>query len=250
VRPASRLARLRSHLPLPAAWPERVDLDGIAVPIRRSPLAAAARRQVMKGYYETAERDLVAQFVGAGDHVLELGASVGVLTCFLARRAGAGGRVVSVEANAALRSAFEAQLASNALAAEFVPALCCPVWESAVPASVAALAFQPAPDSLAGRARPAAPAGQPAASWTTAGAICQARALRPSAVVVDVEGAEGVWAELPPRLPESVTTVIAEFHPAILGARGAGAAVQAIIDEGFRIAALRGTVLAFRRPPR
>jgi FkbM family methyltransferase len=237
---------LKTRLPLFPIWPAVAELDGVKVALKDSPLSPTMRRRLLKGYYETAERDLVQQFIQPGDQVLEIGASIGVLTCFLSRRAGAKGRIVSIEADPRLKPYFDANVALNGVKAEWIGALCCPVWAAEVPASVAKATFRTSDNNLSGRAGAGgAPIGVPA--WTTAQTVCGQRQFEPTALVVDIEGAEAVWVEQSPRLPLSVRTVIAEFHPKITGASVAGQSIQRIVDEGFLIAGLRETVVAFRR---
>jgi FkbM family methyltransferase len=237
---------LKTRLPLFPIWPAVAELDGVKVALKDSPLSPTMRRRLLKGYYETAERDLVQQFIKPGDKVLEIGASIGVLTCFLQRRAGANGRVVSIEADARLKRYFDANLALNGVTAQWIGALCCPLWTMEVPASVAQATFQVSDNNLSGRAHTGdALMGTPA--WTTAQTICAQLQFEPSALVVDIEGAEAVWVEHAPRLPLSICTVIAEFHPKITGAAAAGQSIQRILDEGFVIAGLRETVVALQR---
>ena len=64
---------------------------------------------------------------------------------------------------------------------------------------------------------------------------------------MDIEGTEAVWAEYPPNFPDSIRLVIAELHPRLIGSGVAGRAVQAILDEGYIVAGLSGTVFAFQR---
>ena len=84
--------------------------------------------------------------------------------------------------------------------------------------------------------------------WLTAEAICARAKLQPTVVVIDIEGAERIWLSHSPRFPTSVRVLIAEFHPHLTGAADAGRAMQAIVREGFEIAAMSGSVVAFLRP--
>ncbi|HSG28674.1 MAG TPA: FkbM family methyltransferase [Candidatus Krumholzibacterium sp.] len=204
------------------------------------------RRRLFRGLYETAERDLVKRFVRPGDSILEIGASIGILTCFLAKSAGEQGRIVCVEPNVALKPHFDRQLRLNGITAELVNVLCCPLWGEAVPSEFASQTFQPSPDSLSGRMGSASGNGI-AVPWKTASAICMERNLEPSVVIVDVEGTEKVWTRCPPGFPPSVRAVIVEFHPKITGPDVAGGAIQAIVNSGFAITGMAGTVMAFQR---
>ena len=116
-----------TRIPFFPVWPERVDLDGVAVLLRDTPLIARSWRRLLRGHYETAERELVKCFIRPGDQVLELGASIGVVTCFIARATTPSGRVVCVEADERLQPSFKRQLEANHLRAEWVCALGCPL---------------------------------------------------------------------------------------------------------------------------
>jgi len=240
------MSLLRTKVPFFSRWPEQVELDGVKVPLKNSPLDPKTRRRLMRGSYELAECDLVRHFVKPGEQILELGASVGIVTCFLSRQAGPTGRLVCVEADARLKVPFEAQLALNGVRAVWVNALCCPLWQDQVPARIAQQSFQQSEQTLSGRAVAGPTSGQ-SPPWLTALAICQQTNLEPSALVMDIEGTEAVWSEYPPNLPDSIGLVIAEFHPRLMGSKVAGRAVQAILEKGFVVSALHGTVLAFER---
>lgn len=244
------LSHWKTRLPFCPVWPETANLEGIAVPIRHSPFPPRLRRHLMNGGYETAERRLIQEFVKTGDQVLEIGASAGVVTSFLWRQVGSGGRVVSVEGNPTLRPWFEAQQAANGFRSEWVEALCRPTWEPAPP---------PGSDEtgLLLRSNPLGSSSEQGAigdggvwvrpGWKTARQICEAAALTPTVLIADIEGTEAVWIDTPPRLPDSVRLAIVEFHPAIVGAARAGECVQALVTEGFAVCGMAETVLALRR---
>ena len=94
------MKRFLSKIPLFPIWPGQIEIDGVQIPVKTSPLSPQMRRRLMKGLYETAERELVHAFIRPGDHILEIGASIGILTCFLSQKAGNQARIVSVEPNA------------------------------------------------------------------------------------------------------------------------------------------------------
>ncbi len=86
----------------------------------------------MRGGYERAERKLLARLIAPGDAVIELGASLGIVTSLLARKVGAGGKVAAVEPNRLLHRHFEKQLAVNGETAVLVPVLGCPLWRRSI----------------------------------------------------------------------------------------------------------------------
>jgi FkbM family methyltransferase len=226
-------------------WPEFANLDGVKVPIQGSFLAPKMRRHLMRGGYERAERKLLAKLVKEGDVVLELGASLGIVTTLLKKVIGAAGAVVAVEANKQLASYFNKQLKVNGVDAKLIHALGCPIWEGAIPEKVQSQGFSFKSSSLSGRAE--GPGGDDVA-WMTLKEIAELAGLgSPSVLMIDVEGSEDIWCDQAPCFPQSVRTVIVEIHPHIIGETKAGESVQALINEGFRIAAISGTVFGLVR---
>jgi FkbM family methyltransferase len=201
----------------------------------------------MRGGYETAERRLVALLLDKGDQVLELGASIGILSSILWKKVGPGGRVLSVEANPALRPHFDRQMRANDLGGEWVEALCCPVWGESIPSLVRSQGFVAGTNNLVGAAQNLPADNETGSTWCTAEQVCNQYQMKPTAMVIDVEGSEAAWCTMGPGFPPSVNTIVVEIHPSLIGPGRAGACVQALIDEGFRIAAVYGTVFGFRR---
>jgi hypothetical protein len=240
----------KTRLPFLAAWPKTVFLEGISVPIRESPFPSRLRRHLMNGGYETAERRLVQEFVSEGDQVLELGASAGVVTSFLWRQVGRSGRVVSVEGNSRLKPWFEAQQAINGFLGEWIETLCYPTWEARIPPEIDQVGFSLSSNPLGSAADRGSDGHGGVGSkpgWQTARQICDATGLEPTVLVADIEGSEGVWAEISPGIPSSVSKAIVEFHPDLIGSVRTGQCIQALINEGFVITGMAETVLAFER---
>lgn len=240
------MRRFLTRIPLFPVWPEQIEIDGVQIPVKTSPLSPQMRRRLMKGLYETAERELVDAFIRPGDHILEIGASIGILTCFLSHKAGDQARIVSVEPDATLLPHFQRQLRLNGIQADLLQALCCPLWNQPVPKTLSSRNFMPHQDNLSGTVA-SSDEGPTSVRWITAETACTETDLKPTALVVDIEGTEAVWTDHPPRFPESLRTVILETHPTLVGVQIAGRVVQAVVEEGFRVAGMRNNVFAFQR---
>jgi FkbM family methyltransferase len=226
-------------------WPEFAALDGVKVPIRGSALSPKMRRHLLRGGYERAERKLLSMLIREGDSVIELGASLGIVTTLLAKKAGSSGRVVAVEPNHLLRPHFERQLTVNAVTATLIPALACPLWEETVPEDIARLRFTALENSLSGRAAGGSGENLP---WLTLREVAARAGIEiPNALVIDVEGGEQVWCDHAPGFPDAVRTVIVEVHPHLIGEEKAARCVQALVREGFALAAFTGTVFGLAR---
>jgi FkbM family methyltransferase len=229
-------------------FPERFEVDGVLLPLRQMPLDRRSKRRILRGGYETAERKLVGHFVQEGDQVLEFGASLGVVSSILAKRVGVRGRVIALEPDERLRPAFDFQMEVNQLQVKCICALGCPIWSKCVPAEWKAKSFTNQGHSLSGRAESSSGSRRTGDShWKTAFEICRDEGFEPNVLIVDIEGAETVWCEHAPEFPAHVDRLIVEFHPEINGERMAAQAVQAVINEGFKIVGFSRTVLAFQR---
>lgn len=239
-------SRVRSLVPF---RPKQIDVDGVKILLRGLPLTQRIRRRLItRGLYETAERELIKAFIRPRDQILEIGASAGIVTSFLANAAGESGRIVSIEADSSIRPHFERQLALNGKRADLINALCCPVWNQPVPEELRSLKFKPSDNNLIGRtANPGE--GGIEVRWITAETACLESRLEPTAVVVDVEGTEAVWVGHSPQFPGSVRTIILdlEVDPGVAGARRAAGVVQSVIEEGFRVVGIRSNVYAFEK---
>ncbi len=221
-------------------------IDGLSFPLSGLPIPYRKRRHLIRGDYETPERALVQRFVEPGMAVLELGASLGILSTFIARRIGPEGKLLSVEADPSLRRFWERNLSHNGLKGRCVHALACPIWQDAVPARFLATAFRPCDNKLSGRVADVGD-GAGADSWKTIRGICTEEDFHPDALVVDIEGTETAWLDEPIGIPPAIRLIIAEFHPQYTGPDQAARCVQALLDEGFRLVGFQNHAMAVAR---
>lgn len=204
------------------------------------------KRHLRRGDYELAERILISKLVMPGMRVLELGASLGIISSFIARRIGQTGALLCVETDKSLLSFWENNLRSNGLHDKCVNVLVCPTWGGEVPGHLKSIQFQPCHDKLSGRAETTTQGGV-AVRWKTTGMLCEEHSFGSTALVVDIEGTESVWTEGDPGFPDSIRLIIAEFHPQYSGPDLAARSAQAVIDQGFRLCGYQNHVLAFSR---
>lgn len=237
----------RTRVPFPGLQAETTEIDGLEFQVKGLPTTRKILRHLRRGDYENPEREMVKNHLKPGDQVLELGGSLGIVASFIKRQIGPEGRLLSVEANSDLLPFYHRQLALNGYGeGECVHALCCPIWKSELPTSMALKVFVPSPDNRMGSADTFC-ADAREVGWITAEAVCTEHNMEPDALVLDIVGAEGIWAVSRPNFPPCLRTIICEFHHHRTGMETAGSALQAVLDEGFKVAAICNNVLTFTR---
>ena len=226
--------------------PKSAQIDGLTFPLSGLPIPRRKKRHLVRGNYETPERFLVKAFIKPGMQVLELGASLGIVSTFIARQLGPHGSLLSVEADSSLQPFWERNLSANGFTGKCVHALACPTWTETVPPSLLATKFNTCEDKLSGRVQTSTD-GVAHNLWKTALQLCSDHDFAPNALVIDIEGTETIWIEHGAQMPAQVKLAIVEFHPQYTGAEKAGQCVQALIDQGFKCAGYQNHVMAFSR---
>ena len=81
-------------------WPEHVILDKTLIKVRNTPYSFGVKWLLSRrsDHYELPERSFISN-LSKGDHVLEFGGSIGVVTALIGDQIGSSGRIVSVEAS-------------------------------------------------------------------------------------------------------------------------------------------------------
>ena len=85
--------------------PASARIDGLKFPLSGLPIPYRKKRHLVRGDYETPERILIKAFIKPGMKVLEFGASLGIISTFIARQIGSTGELLSVEADSSLLGA-------------------------------------------------------------------------------------------------------------------------------------------------
>ena len=92
---------------------DRIPIDGLRISTRSPSVPPGAKARIFWGIYEGAERRYVRRYLNPTLDVVELGASLGVVTCEILRKVDPEVRVVAVEANAELREDWQRTLSEN-----------------------------------------------------------------------------------------------------------------------------------------
>ena len=225
-------------------WPEAVLIDGVLVKLRNQPYSFGIKWLLSKNHekYELAERSFIRE-LDEGDHVLEFGGSIGIVTALISKAIGGSGRIVSVEASEELvrhsRTWLE-QLGN----VEVVSAFAFPVMGRVNMRT----AFDGDGGSLGGMV----------SFVETESEVCDNSHFflqdadtfsnfQANVLFIDIEGSEQIMLEHKPNFPLIVKKIVIELHPGIYGEEIERQICEAIVAEGFYLDRKSATVYQFLR---
>ena len=107
------------HLPEETMY---LDLHGVKLPLDPDIVTPLIENHMRSGSYEAREMAALARVLQVNDHVLDLGAGLGLTSCFAARAAPQG-RVVAVEPNPRTKDYLAKVYALNGVSVDLVSAL-------------------------------------------------------------------------------------------------------------------------------
>lgn len=229
-------------------WPKESIIDGVPFKIRNTPYSFGTKRALQTGNYEVSERHLLQQQTKAGDIVIEMGGSVGVLTAILAHHVGEKGLVISVEASENITAYSKTWLEAKGNI-KVLTGFGFPVFS--VNKKIRINSFDQQGGSLGGRAsfevNENAVENDGAATTYDLEKIMQQFNISPTMLVIDVEGSEKIIISDKPNYPASVRVILMEMHTHMYGAELRKQIIQRIVDEGFRVVTDESDVYLFER---
>ncbi len=212
-----------------------VTLEGVQLDV--STLSSVMKNNLSLGRYETQERTLAQKYLTPEDAVLEIGGAIGFIGLFCQMRVGIK-RYTTVEANPNTAKLLEKNYALNGL----MPVL----WNVAVAGEDGEVTLNIGNEFWENSLVTGADSGRsvkvPAASLAT---LCGRLAYLPTALIMDVEGAEQFVNFR--QLPASVKKIIVELHPAFIGHARTYQIVADLINLGFRVEQEHGGTFLFLR---
>jgi FkbM family methyltransferase len=203
--------------------PSIISIDGVRLRATQTLVTTPVRLSMYSRNYERAERQIVGSYLAPDDVVLEIGAGIGFISAFCAKRIGSN-RVHAFEANPALEPAIRDTYRLNAVSPTLT--IACVgreegrrrfyVQEHFVGSSVIE---QDSP-------------GQ-AVNVTQVDLGRLLEEVKPTFLIVDIEGFE---AELLNNVQlEGVRKICVELHPGIIGDAACSRLVAELIDQGFAL---------------
>jgi FkbM family methyltransferase len=198
-----------------------VSIEGVRIRVGRH-MSRRVEHAISNGGYERDELRLIGMVLSPSDVVLELGAGLGLVSAYCAKRVGSG-RVFAFEANPDLEPCIRETYALNGVE---------PTLEmSAVRATSGRVTLYRTrhlySSSIIRRSTASTPIEVPGKALSYV-----VEKIRPTLLIVDVEGAEGELFERA-QLP-GVTKIVVELHERIIGVTKAHEVRRALAALGFR----------------
>jgi FkbM family methyltransferase len=226
--------RYYEKVTLPAAT--EAELAGIKFDIAGLP--PQMKEVILKGFYEWPEVAICRDLIEPGECILELGGAIGFVGLFCLKNLQAA-KVVSVEPNSGTIDRLRRNYKLNSLSANVI--------QAAIAAKDGTLHFNVSPyfwtDSISRDSKQSANTIEVQA--LSIQSILNKAGDGFTALILDVEGAEQ-WLDWR-ALPSSVTKIVLEIHPSILGLAEAYRVLQSALNCGFEVAAKHEQVFGLVR---
>lgn len=215
----------------------RVQLAGLTISVDNPNIGTRAKSLLISGKYESPERNLVERFLPRDLPVLELGASIGVVSCFVNRRLDNPDQHVVVEAHPGLVATLRENAGLNECKFKVVNA--------AIGYDTESISFYSGSTFLAGSTRPSSGAMFKVAAVSLATLLAEF-GDQPICLVADIEGSEiqVVDREIE-LLRRRVRWAIIETHPDAVGTDDVERMLQVLATAGFVERGREAEVIAF-----
>ena len=215
---------------------QTVALEGVRLDV--ASLSGVMKNNLLLGRYEVQERLMVQRFLTRDDAVLELGGAIGFIGLYCQTRLGIS-RYATVEANPATVELLQRNYALN----DRRPV----VWNLALAGADAEVALEVGGEFWENSTVGGITTGRTVrVPGTTLAGVLRRLDFAPTALIVDIEGAEQF---LDPRqIPASVTKLIIELHPRIIGTERVFRLIADLVNAGFRGVHEESGTAVFLRP--
>lgn len=219
-------------------WPVFIKLDGVEIQVRGRPYSFGVKRLLVRGEYEWHERELLKGEIRPNDQIIEMGASIGILTAVMCGNLGKEGRVVSIEADSDLARETSHFLKQLELV-EVVNGFGFPVMN--LPEMMQVKKFDNTDGSLGGKvdfdftgSSSSADRDQATTKCYDISKIIDDFSLSPTVLVLDIEGAETIMVSSKLEYPESIRLILIELHPNLYQGGELKEIQASIVKEGFK----------------
>jgi FkbM family methyltransferase len=226
-----------------ALYGERIPFHGRRIDVRATGIPDANKASLFWGTYESAEYRFVTKYLSPDVSVIEVGSSIGAISCMIAGELSAGTRLVCVEANPRLLAALERNLAAHA------DHLSATVVHAAVGMERGVATFQISDNNLVSSV--AGPGGHDGAAvaCVTLADLTALAGSGPWQLVADIEGAEVSMLAAGPEAWAGCNAIIMELHDTHWNGQSVSRADlrTMICDLGFDVIDSYGAVVMCHR---
>jgi FkbM family methyltransferase len=212
-------------------WKKYVIFDGVKIPVRGMQYTFGVKWVLTRGLYEDSERFLIRKILKEGDSVLEMGASIGVVTAIISDLIGSSGRLISIEASELLANQTRQwiELKGNV---KIIHGFGFPVYE--VPNKYGFVSYKFDGNSLGGYID----FSESCESKRSTNIFDLSRIesefkFKPTSLVLDIEGSEIVLLEPNIEIPEYINNIVIEMHPGIYGENMEMKIIAKFFELGF-----------------
>ena len=221
-------------------------IDGTHIKIRHTPYSFGIKWLLSRNHakYELAERSFIAE-LSEGDHVLEFGGSIGIVTALIADKIGKSGKIVSVEASESIVQYSKSWL-EDLGNTSVVQAYAFPIM-SRVPMQAT---FDGDGGSLGGIVSYEHMETEVRIKNEQHFFIEDAYDIAdfsPNVLFIDIEGSEQIMLEHGPMIPKAIEKIVIELHPGLYGNEINAKIAEVIEAEGFELEKTLETVHQFVR---
>lgn len=230
-------------------WPLSVNINGAEIAIRNQPFSFGTKWILKKKEYENAEIELVNQVLKGGEHVLEMGTSIGVLTRVMSKLVGASGKIITVECNESLyKSCFNWNKEYHNV--QLLKGYGFPVYK--VPDNLSIDGYSDDLGSLGTKIDFSVKSEQLQNDEQIIDihSVEEKYNFHPSVLVIDVEGSEEIILEKVFTLPTYIKTIIIELHGGMYKNKiqSQEEIISAIKQDGFMLTKVVAASYLFERP--
>ncbi|OHC61898.1 MAG: hypothetical protein A3H93_06890 [Rhodocyclales bacterium RIFCSPLOWO2_02_FULL_63_24] len=235
MRKNGRTARKLKKLAWRFKQPDWADNHGVMLPVKHKLVSPGIAREIYLGDYEAKEIEIISKRLADDDVVFEVGAGLGFLSAFCAKRTGAA-KVFAYEANPELIQLIRETHAKNDVAPTLINAL--------LAKGEGEREFHLESDFWASSAHRA---GGRAITVKQLDLNAELARAKPTFLIVDIEGGEAEFftgADL-----SMVHKICVETHPDVLGDRVLSEMFAGLVAQGFALdfSLIRKNVFFFHR---
>jgi FkbM family methyltransferase len=220
---------------------------GVSIDTSDATVTPHVKASLFWGFYESAEIRFVRRYLSAAYDAVELGSSLGVVSCHVRRKLRADRRLVCVEADRNLLSVLRSTLRLNACEDNVT------ILNGAIHYGLeASVMFAAGASNIEGRLATTSTKGSPFAvdAITLATVLSRGGIEGPFTLVCDIEGAEADLIQRERATLERCKQIIIECHPTLVNGVAVGPdqlGALLVRTHGFALRARCGPVYAFER---